>query len=193
MSVLQKRIFWKFGATILATQPRSISNETADTRRESVWTFPSRWRLRFFIIFYTLVVGSTAWGIYETIVAITPDRLNYRSFIPIYVQSIAGSVVTSMLIIDLLRSITMLSNAIEDWLIERRKQRELKWRAEEEKLRAAVEKRQAEAAKRRAAEEQRRARQDQIRQEAIEYGKLVATCEAQGKDVPPPPWEIHRN
>ena len=164
---------------VLTTLSRSISNEKDDNGRESIWTFPRRWRVRFFVIFYTLVISTTAWGTYETIVSIAPNGLNYRSFIVVYVQSIAGSVVTSMLIIDLMRSITMLSNAIEDWLIEKRKKREAKWRAWEEEQRAR--------------EEARRAEVERLRIEAIEYGKLVATCEAQGKEPPPPPWTSNQN
>ena len=158
---------------------RPIADEKEDVERESIWTFPRRWRVRFFVIFYSLVIGTTAWGTYETIVSIAPNGLNYRSFIVVYVQSIAGSVVTSMLIIDLMRSITMLSNAIEDWLIEKRKKRAAKWRAWEEEQHAHKQKRLA--------------REERLRAEAIEYGKLIATYEARGEDPPAPPWESNQN
>ncbi len=163
----------------LTSLSRSTEYEKDRNGRESIWTFPRHWRVRFFVIFYGLVIGTTAWGTYETIVAIHPNGLNYRSFIVVYVESIAGSVVTSMLIIDLMRSITMLSNAIEDWLIEKRKKREAKWRAWEEEQRAL--------------EQKRLAREEKVRAEAIEYGKLVATCEARGEDPPPPPWASNQN
>gem|GEM_PF-2395291 len=148
---------------------RSTLYENDENRRESIWTFPRRWRVRFFVIFYGLVISTTAWGIHETIVAVGLSGLDYRSFIVIYVQSIAGSVVTSMLIIDLMRSITMLSNAIEDWLIEKRQKREETRLAE---IESAIE---------------------SARVEAVEYGKIVATCEAQGTEPPPPPWDAAHN
>ena len=151
--------------TNLTTVSRSNNHEYEENGRESVWTFPRRWRFRFFVIFYCLVIGSTAWGVYEIVVTSDPNELTYRNFIVVYVQSIAGSVVTSMLTIDLMRSITMLSNVIEDWLIEKRKKREAKWRAEEERLRG----------------------------EGFDYGRLVATCEAEGKEPPAPPWETNQN
>ena len=158
---------------------RPIADEKEDVERESIWTFPRRWRVRFFAIFHSLVIGTTAWGTYETIVALAPNGLNHRSFIVVYVQSIAGSVVTSMLIIDLMRSVKMLSNAIEDWLIEKRKKRESKWHAWEEERRAQLEERQA--------------LEERLRAEAVEYGKLVATCEARGEEPPPPPWASNQN
>ena len=140
--------------------------------RESIWTFPRRWRTRFFVLFYALTIGSTAWGTRELINGVGFVGLAYRDFIVIYVQSIAGSVVTSMLLIDLMRSLKMLSNAIEDWLIEKRKKREAEWRAREEEWRAHDEK---------------------LRAEAFEYGQLVANCKAEGKEPPPPPWESNQN
>ncbi len=58
----------------------------------------------------------------------------------------------------------MLSNAIEDWLIEKRQKRDETRQAEME---SAIE---------------------SARVEAVEYGKLVANCEANGTEPPPPPW-----
>ena len=189
----------------MTTQVQASRHEREDDGRESIWTFPRRWRVRFFVIFYFLVITSTAWGTYETVIAVTPSGVNYRGFIVIYVQSIAGSVVTSMLIIDLMRSIKMLSNAIEDWLIEKRKKRDAYWRAEEEKRRVRQEKHEAELRslqakleiERRARQleiaDERRERERKLRMEAIEYGRLVATCEARGEEPPPPPWESNQN
>lgn len=156
----------------MTTLSRSTEHEADQNERESIWTFPRQWRVRFFVIFYSLVIGTTVWGTYETIVSVAPNGLNYRSFIVVYVQSIAGAVVTSMLIIDLMRSITMLSNAIEDWLIEKRKKRAAYWEAREAEMRA---KRQAE--------------EKRLRAEGMQYGLLVAEHKARGEDPPPPPWE----
>ena len=190
---------------VLTTLTQTTRYAKEDDGRESIWTFPRRWRVRFFVIFYTLVVFSTVWGTYETVVSRAPTELSYRSFIAVYVQSIAGAVVTSMLIVGLMRSIKMLSNAIEDWLIEKRKKRDAYWRAVEDE-RVAREKRQE--AELRALqvklETERRARQAEIdaerlererkmRTEAVEYGRLVATCEARGEVPPPPPWQSNGN
>lgn len=161
---------------VLTPLVRSTLYENDDNRRESIWTFPRRWRVRFFVIFYSLVISTTAWGIHETVVAVGSSGPDYRSFIVIYVQSIAGSVVTSMLIIDLMRSITMLSNAIEDWLIEKRRKREEARLAEEEARLAEFE-----------------CAIESARVEAVEYGKIVANCEAQGTEPPPPPWDAAHN
>ena len=98
----------------LTMPSRSTEYERDKNGRESIWTFPRRWRFRFFVIFYSLVIGTTVWGTYETIVAIAPNGLNYRNFIVVYVQSIAGSVVTSMLIIDFpITKITIQSDAVD--------------------------------------------------------------------------------
>ena len=170
----------------LTTFRLSTEHENDENKRESIWTFPHRWRFRFFVIFYSLVIGTTAWGTYETIVEISPNGLDYRSFIVVYVQSIAGSVVTSMLLIDFMRSLKMLSNAIEDWLIQKRKKREAEWRAREEEWRAREEEIQAR-------EEEWRAREERLRAEAFEYGRLVAAYEAKGEEPPPPPWDTNSN
>ena len=59
----------------------------------------------------------------------------------------------------------MLSNAIEDWLIEKRKKRDKNRSAENMKL----------------------------RNEGREYERLVAAHEARGEEPPPPPWESNQN
>lgn len=88
----------------------------------------------------------------------------------------------------------MLSNAIEDWLIEKRKKREAEWQAREAERRAQEEAREAERrAQEEAREAERTARDERLRSEAVEYGKLVATCEARGEDPPPPPWASNQN
>ena len=145
-----------------------------------------------FVIFYSysLVIASTAWGTYETVTVLVPTDLSYRDFIAVYVQSIAGSVVTSMLIIDLMRSIKMLSNAIEDWLIEKRKKRDAYWRAYEAELR---EKERLREEKERLREEKRREQAMQLRNEGREYERIVAAHQARGEDPPPPPWDSNEN
>ena len=132
-----------------------------------------------FVLFYALTVGTTSWGTKELITDVGIGNVAYRDFIVIYVESIAGSVVTSMLIIDLLRSLKMLSNAIEDWLIERREKREAERQEREEAWRER--------------EEAWREREERLRSEGIEYGRLVASYEARGEEPPSPPWHRHAN
>ena len=155
-------LLWSSGLNDVITSRRYGREQD---EREAIWTFPRRWRVRFFVLFYVSTVGTTGWGTKELIAGVGFGNVAYRDSIVIYVESIAGSVVTSMLIIDLLMSLKMLSNAIEDWLIERRKKRAAEWRERDERLRT----------------------------EGIEYGRLAASYEARGEEPPSPPWHTHAN